>query len=66
MLRWVSNTYDPKLESSDPEKRAWLAGKFIGRPKASLVLSVAQLEALGMVGVYAEEGEDEPVRADRG
>ncbi len=35
--------------------REWLAGKVIGAPKATAYYTVAQLEEMGMVGVYVKE-----------
>ena len=37
--------------------KAWLADKIVARPQATEKYTVEQLETLGMVGVYAQEGE---------
>jgi len=61
MLKWLSNTYDPKLGRASDEPKAdyakrmeWLTDKIIGPPKAAEKRIVAELRAWHMVGVYAE------------
>jgi hypothetical protein len=70
MLRFLSNTHDPK----DPHAKMyiahrfdqtqeeawhyhceWLKGKVIGKPQATSAYTVEELEKMGMVGVYIEE-----------
>jgi len=66
-LKWVTNTQDPRLpnaliyvtpaweethEQAQANYREFLRGKTIGRPQATQALTVEQLEAMGMVGLY--------------
>ena len=66
-MKWLSNTYNPKDKNAkmyvaqmhnETQEEAWkhhtewLKGKHIGRPHASEVYTVEQLEEMGMVGVY--------------
>ena len=37
--------------------RLYLEGKIIGRPKASAMFTVEQLEKMGLVGVYVADAE---------
>lgn len=72
-MKFLSNTYDPnrtdardhvqQLSDETQEEawrnyRHWLRGKVIGDPQPTKRHSVAELRAMGMVGVYALEGED--------
>lgn len=67
MLRWLSNTHDPKdpnakeyvatfigqsREQAWEMHQRWLAGKLIGKPQATAFYSVEELEEMGIVGVY--------------
>lgn len=61
MRTWISNT--PKSPSllvlhNDPGYWEWRNSLVEGRPKASEVFSVEELEAVGMIGLYREEEED--------
>ena len=71
MLRFLSNTHDPKDKFAptfvarrfdETQEEAWhwhlewLKGKVIGDPKATEAYTVAQLKEMGMVGVYAQQG----------
>lgn len=73
-MRFLSNTSNPSdpmadiyvirgIDQSQREAvaswREWLKGKVIGRPQASFKYTVEQLEAMGMVGVYDPEGEEQ-------
>lgn len=70
MLRFLSNTHDPKdknarmyvarrfdetQEEAWRNHLAWLKGKVIGEPQATEAYTVAQLKEMGMVGVYAQQ-----------
>ena len=67
MLRFLSNTHDPKdknfqmyvarsfhetQEQAVARHLEWLKGKVIGDPQATEAYTVAQLKEMGMVGVY--------------
>ena len=64
-MRWLTNIEE---RASRPGLRAdlmygeghsdWLRGKHIGEPRATETYTVAQLKAIGMVGVYAIEEDD--------
>jgi hypothetical protein len=71
-LKWLSNTADPNspdfassilcldgqsYAQAVANRRAWLSDKYIGSPKATEVLSVQELENMGLVGVYVLTGE---------
>ena len=66
-LEWITNEYDPRREdarmrfpaSPDEDKdkewaeyQKWLKDKIISKPRAGAKHTVAQLEAMGVVGIY--------------
>ena len=66
-MKWLTNLYDPKRSDARSQlhvrqdetsqeawdnQRVWLANKTIGRPETTDMYSVAELEAMGLVGVY--------------
>jgi len=66
-MNWLTNLYDPKRDDARAclilfideteqdaweRQKAWLSDKIIGRPKATDMYTVEQLEAMGLVGVY--------------
>lgn len=70
MLRFLSNTHDPKDKNArmyvarsfdETQEEAWrnhlewLKGKVIGEPQATEAYTVAQLKEMGLVGVYAQQ-----------
>lgn len=71
MLKWIGNMPDPRNPqnwvasialSSNPDlgeaiqsQQTWLKDKVIGQPKPNDHYTVAQLEKLGFVGIYAED-----------
>jgi len=52
-MKWLTNLHE--LEIYKPENQSWLKGKTIGRPKASDVFTVEEMEKAGYVGIYVEE-----------
>lgn len=69
-LKWITNIVDPKSpdafylaprrwdetpEAAWDRQQAWLQGKVVGPPKASMVRTVEQQIAAGLVGVYEVE-----------
>jgi hypothetical protein len=69
-MRWLTNIYDPRRpdfkanihlttlqtpEDAARDAREWLRDKTVGTPKATRYFTVAELEAMGMVGIYAPE-----------
>lgn len=70
-LRWLTNEPDPNgserlhvlpyigetNEEAELRHRQWLADKVIGDPRATEWYTVAELKAMGYVGVYARDGE---------
>jgi len=67
-MRFLSNTYDPRLPDAKNQvsckigethdlawkrKLEWLAGKVISDPQPTSCHTVAELKAMGMVGIYA-------------
>lgn len=74
-MKFLSNIYDPTLpdakertfyssqENRDEQWKDWLkwvGRNIMGRPKRTEFYSVEQLEAMGMVGLYAPQDEAEP------
>ena len=72
-MKFVTNTFDPKrpdamqhvprlrgetVDEAWASLMAYLDGKTIGKPRATEVYTVAELEAMHVVGVY-EPDEDE-------
>lgn len=74
-MKFLSNIYNPTLpdakertiysyqENRDEQWEyvlKWVGQNIVGRPKPTEFHSVAQLEAMGMVGIYAPQDEAEP------
>lgn len=66
--QWLTNSDDHRKRSRkeyvgfrDPGGHAahvkWLKDKLIGRPKATETYTAEQLEAMGMIGIYAQPEE---------
>lgn len=59
MLTWIGNTQNipnvKELYQNSHQESLIL----IGRPKATEIYTIEQLEEMGLIGVYAEELEDE-------
>ena len=66
-IKWLTNLYNPELpearediicESGQTQAQAWqnqvewLKGKLIGKPKATTLYTVEELEAQNLVGIY--------------
>lgn len=77
-MRHLSNIYDhrkPDARNTTPEEAwrqhlEWINRNVIGRPQATETYTVEQLEAMGMIGIYAPEAAaaDDPdhLRPDKG
>jgi hypothetical protein len=82
-MKFLQNLYDPRREDAKKQIACWpgqsreaawqeqkhrLADKIIGPPKATKACTVAELEEMGIVGIYVEErgGSDEPGCVPRG
>lgn len=77
MLRFLTNTHDPKDKLApmyvsrsfdETQKEAWLRhlewlkDKVIGEPQATKAYTTEQLKEMGLVGVYARGGDPAPER----
>jgi hypothetical protein len=67
MLKWITNhhpdernviiEFGQSREEAVRHQREWLRDKVIGEPQGTEHYTVEKLKAMGLVGVYVEEGE---------